>query len=589
MADGGDALPVGLPPRGGPLGRSRGRLSASALTTYLRCPRQWLLLYQAGMQGPTRPSQILGVVLEEAFCELLMMHPPEEVEGVDGLRHWAIPLIVSLASNAHLAGERAWEESLWNVEDEAWSDLSLENLIARLQAGLDLFLVEVKACFDADGGPYLSSMRQGEQPFEVPAPCQSAPPSFPLPDKVPDAALRRWPMSESPVWQTQGSPVKWNEAWECARPWFKDPRVHQPQRLYHPEGWASGELDLVLRWDGRIRIVDIKSGRPGSAFASSLEHQLRFYAWLWHETHDGQHASGMEGWYLDGAARVSYDVPDADEINRLSSQYASIHQDMQTMVEGVLPFPVPPDLACDGSAAGCGWCSLSKDGNGEWHGSSSLSFVQEIPNVSLNSPYQPLSFIQGRVAVKGRLTGTWGPLPNHFGEPVLGAVLVVGEQHITIEESEPGAFPTLHSHHEQDVVLLDVLPGVWRDQPRLYLDERSSMIRDGENKLQPPEVNFTRLGLLRTRANVTGHVLSIGGRSGVRVDGKPWSMVSFILWDGASIAEVVAFGSSINQRLLDLRPGDEIRMTGVEIGWRSGVLQLRIDNRKTRIETSSKS
>ena len=70
-------MPVGLPPRGGPLGRTRGRISASALTTYLRCPKQWLFAYQIGLQGPTRPSQILGVVLEDALCELLMMHPPE--------------------------------------------------------------------------------------------------------------------------------------------------------------------------------------------------------------------------------------------------------------------------------------------------------------------------------------------------------------------------------------------------------------------------------------------------------------------------------------------------------------------------------
>ena len=58
-----------------------------------------------------------------------------------------------------------------------------------------------------------------------------------------------------------------------------------------------------------------------------------------------------------------------------------------------------------------------------------------------------------------------------------------------------------------------------------------------------------------------------------------------MLWDGTHVAEVVAFGSSISQRLLGLRPGDAISMTGVELGWRSGVLQLRIDNRKTRLET----
>ena len=138
---------------------------------------------------------------------------------------------------------------------------------------------------------------------------------------------------------------------------------------------------------------------------------------------------------------------------------------------------------------------------------------------------------------------------------------------------------------ESEVVLIDALPGVWRDQPRLYLDGRSSCVGADDAADSAVLNDITRLGLLRTRANVFGHVLSIGQRSGIRVDGKPWSMVSLMLWDGTHVAEVVAFGSSISQRLLGLRPGDAISMTGVELGWRSGVLQLRIDNRKTRLET----
>ncbi|MEK9650559.1 MAG: PD-(D/E)XK nuclease family protein, partial [Poseidonia sp.] len=67
------------------MGRTRGRLSASALTTYLRCPRQWLLGYQAGLSGPTRTPQILGVVLEEALCSLMMHHPPADVAGREDL------------------------------------------------------------------------------------------------------------------------------------------------------------------------------------------------------------------------------------------------------------------------------------------------------------------------------------------------------------------------------------------------------------------------------------------------------------------------------------------------------------------------
>lgn len=578
-------MPVGLPPRGGPLGRSRGRLSASALTTYLRCPQQWSLGYQLGLQGSTRPSQILGVVLEDALCEALMMHPPE-VSSFDALQEWAINQLDAVAAAAMETGTKAWDEVLWKSADDAWDAVSTASIKERLSGGLNLFFEEVKACYAAGGGPFLEVRRTHAQPFEVPEPSLGTPPSFPLPEKVRDVELRTWAPPSSPTWSKEGSEITWHEAWECARPWFKDPRVHQPQRLYHPDGWASGELDLVLRWDGRIRIVDIKSGNPGSIFASSLEHQLRFYAWLWHATHHGEVVAEMEGWYLEAGARVPYDAPTAEEMEALTDAYGQHHRSMQGHASGVMPFPVPPESACDGTAAGCVWCSVSRSNDAQWNVPTHLDWIRTLPEVNIGPPYAPLGQVQGRVAVTGRLTGAWGPMPNHFSEHVLGAVLVVGDQHITVEESEPGAFPHLHELLEHEIVVIDALPGVWRDQARLYLDGSTRLIKraDMDDSSVP---KLTRLGLLRTRANVKGHVLSIRRRSGARIDGKPWTMLSIMLWDGQHLAEVVAFGASINQRLLSLRPGDGLAMTGVELGWRSGILQLRIDNRKTRMETFS--
>ena len=402
-------------------------------------------------------------------------------------------------------------------------------------------------------------------------------------EKVPDIDKMKWDTDDHATWSEDGAAVTWHEAWECARPWVKDPRVHQPQRLYHPDGWASGELDLVLRWDGRIRLVDIKSGRSGSAFSSSLEHQLRFYSWLWNQTHDGELVASMEGWYLNGGERVMYDAPDSQEIEDLTEFYRTQHELMQAEGEAVLAFPRTPQQACDGSAAGCVWCSVSNDDSG-WNTTQTTAWIESIPSVSLRVPYQPLASIQGRVSVRGSLGGEWS-LANHFGEQVLGAVLVSGQKHVTVEESEPGAFADLHKLGGE-VEIHNAMPGVWRDQPRVYLDEQTTII-PASDKNEESTTEFTRLGLLRTRANVSGHVLSLRKRSGVRLDGKPWTMLTFILWDGAHVAEVVAFGSSINQRLLNLRPGDLVSMTGVEIGWRSGILQLRIDNRKTRFETST--
>ena len=215
---------------------------------------------------------------------------------------------------------------------------------------------------------------------------------------------------------------------------------------------------------------------------------------------------------------------------------------------------------------GCYWCSISE-------------LEYEKPEISM--PCEPLSSIPSRVNVRGKLQGSWGPLPNHYGEMVLGAMIQSGDKMVTLEESQPNAYPKMHDSPDDDVVIIGALPGVWRGQPRLYLDEFSSIEKDAE-------VDLTRMGMLRTKANVEGVVLSCSKRDGKRADGRPWSMVSFHLWDGERVVEVVAFGSSINGTMLSIRPGMVVKMTSAELGWREGLPQLRVDSRSTRIQIKSK-
>ena len=66
--------------------------------------------------------------------------------------------------------------------------------------------------------------------------------------------------------------------------------------------------------------------------------------------------------------------------------------------------------------------------------------------------------MSGNVTVRAINRGM-GPDAQYFAEPI-GCSVVVGQQRITVEESEPGAF--LRSAMEQEVVLVDALPGVWR-------------------------------------------------------------------------------------------------------------------------------
>ena len=533
-------MPAQVPPEAQSIGRARGRLSASSLTTFLRCEKQWFLNYRIGLRGPLSPHQVMGIEVEDAFCSILMNRPPV-VTTLEELQNWLFDLVEKHALDAIEKGKSVFDDALWSDGDFDES-FNLELVSQMLRNGILLQLEEVKACHEAGGGVY---------EFEIPAPCWDKPPHYTQPSKA--NSMLSWSDEEHHF----SDSITWQDAWEIARPWVKDPRNPEPQRMYHPDRWAAGECDLVLRWDGRVRIVDIKMGDGGGKFATSLDSQLNFYAWLWGETHESS-CDGLEGWYLTNGLRKIVDVAP------LSTEgYRGVHDQMKGWnTDNTLPLESP----CDGEAGGCHWCSLSE-------------MPYDSPEITM--PCEPLASIPSRVNVKGSLQGSWGPLPNHYGEPVLGAMIQAGAKMVTIEESQPGAYPEMHDSPQNEIYITGALPGVWRRQPRLYLDELSSITSDSDAEL-------TRMGMLRTKANVEGVVLCCSKRDGKRADGRPWSMMSYHLWDGERVAEVVAFGSAINGTILSIRPGMIVKLISAELGWREGLVQLRIDSRTTRTEIKSK-
>mgnify|MGYP005734187667 FL=1 len=160
----------------------------------------------------------------------------------------------------------------------------------------------------------------------------------------------------------------------------------------------------------------------------------------------------------------------------MDNEFFEINKTMRSMGEGASMFPansasgVADHLnACTGEAAGCGWCSVALDNVQTAGPMSENTRNMMMQGVRINAPCSPFSDSPSRVDVNGELIAQWGPLPNHFNEPVLGAMLKSGEATIAVEESEPGSFPHLHDSDSTTVVIKDALPGVWRDQPRLYL------------------------------------------------------------------------------------------------------------------------
>ena len=533
-------MPAQIPPENQSIGRARGRLSASSLTTFLRCKKQWFLNYRIGLRGPLNPPQIMGIEVEDALCSIFMHRAPV-VDSLEELTNWLGGLIEEFTRKALNSGLEIFEEAMWKKGEfsEYFDEESVSKL---LENGVMLQLEEVKKCYDAGGGVC---------DFDIPAPCWDKPPHFLQPEKA--NSMISWKNEDHEF----SSSITWQDAWEIARPWMKDPRNPEPQRMYHRDRWAAGECDLVHRWDGKTRIIDIKIGDGEGSFASSLKHQLNFYAWLWNETHDTK-CDAIEGWYLKNGLRKQVDLNP-----KSTNEYRQIYEEMRSWN---LTNKYPIEEPCLGDNAGCRWCSITE---------------MEFEKPTIAKPCELISSIPNRVNVKGKLQASWGPLPNHYGEPVLGAMIKSGDKMVTLEESQPNSFPSMHDAVQDDVIVTGALPGVWRGQPRLYLDQNSSIEIEAE-------CDLTRMGMLRTKANVQGIIISISRRNGVRADGRPWSMVSLHLWDGESVAEIVAFGSAIKGSILNMKQGDEVRIISADLGWREGVIQLRIDKRTTRIEIISK-
>ena len=570
-------MPVVEPTTPGLLGRSRTRISSSSLTTFLRCKNQWFWKYKIGLTSPKSISQILGIELEDALCRVLM-NTPVSINSLKTLTDWAISLCSEEAKVCLENSEKRWNQTLWKNPSQRFDSVNLDDLEKKIVSGIELFLDEVKLCYQSNGGPFIDRFRTGDVVFETPAPCWRQEPKFTIPDKVRNFGLRNWSRPSDFKWEKAGSDITWSEAWEIARPWFKDPRVHQPQRIFHPDGWAAGELDLVLRWDGNIRIIDIKSGTSNSKFAKSLEHQLTFYSWLWYESFNQQVPKSLHGWYLGSKEVIDYETPSSSQFAELASQYHSNYEEMNNFHEGSVLFPLQLKSSCT-NESGCFWCRF--DGNNISELTEDKQLSERLNNFAheVRPPYEMIQDIPNRVNVKGKFTGKWGPLPNHYSEPVLGAMLTASGTQVTIEESEPGAFPDLHDLTGGEVIIKNALPGVWRGNPRLYVDSNTEIVIDEDSN----RLKLTRIGLLRVKSNVSGIVISIDQRKGMRYDEKPWTMLNFHIWDGHSVVEVVAFGSSITTQLINLNPGDEVKITSAELGWRSGLPQLRIDSRSTRV------
>ena len=603
-------MPYVKPPLGGPIGRSRMRLSASSLISWERGKRDWFLKYKIALKTPKNPEMILGIIVEEALIGLMMESPscehiPEKsiwaswinkieytatkkapkINSITDLKNWINKKIPDAAKVVWDEGKTKWESSIYKREDREWEDITIELIENMLIGGIDLFLEEVSQCFENKGGPHLEKWRENGDPFPIPAPCWHQDPKHPIPEKVPKHLESQYINKENfkTPFSNHGVP-NLKEIWEITRPWAKDPRVWQPQRLYHQEGWASGEMDLMLRWEEKVKIVDIKASDGKSKYAVGLPIQLRFYGWLIQEIKriSGLEfgLSGLEGWYLKVPFRKTVDVIHPSELPDETNKLKKIWKEQQKMDRRHSKCPIEEEFSLLST-------ELDSILPKRWKGQNLRDICE---NLKPEPPFSKILSIPDRLNVKGYISGKWGPLSNHFGELVHGALLSNskgGTVNLSLEESQPNSHLKLSHLDDGEYVIIDAMPGIWRDMVRLYVDENSKIIpiEEYNNK---NNIEFTRLGRISTKTDIQGLVVSRSKNNGKRLDGRPWAMESCHLWDGEAIIELVAFGSAIGGKFSSIICGDLVKVRGAELGWRNGIPQLRLNPRKTKFDIIEK-
>ena len=422
------------------------RLSYTGSEMFSRCPRMFWYRYQLRLMEPQHAALYIGKIVESTLCRVIrdspsLVSPDEPYDSFDSPKMWVEPKYQGEALDPIWRpstnegdvwpgpGKEVREKEDWPAtreELEGWAiqralahfpvefdnhvndwmknpnkegeleffESRKDTMLEMIKAGVDFHLEEVEDCLNAGGGPGIADFRNGDWRPDWPAPD-----GFPYDHTIPH-----------PSANVDGE-LSWCEAWEVARPWFVDPVASDfSMNSVHPEGWLSGEYDLVYRWSGEIRIFDIKASQGVSSFSEGYPRQAAIYAYLWWVTHGREEkVVSQEIWYLGVPVRKQIPVPTDDEIlllekelcemyEKLYAKRSSDESDFPTDPKPVTLFhpggvpsdedPLPPENRCKS-------CSYSQICPGS-------PFKEELDEVG--EGFTPISEIDPWLDIRGRVS-----------------------------------------------------------------------------------------------------------------------------------------------------------------------------------------
>ena len=570
------------------------RLSASQVNTWKACPRLWYYEKVRRFVMPQIPILYVGRAVEEAICKTLKESPslivslapadtyaptPLDDEGrpdrnydkkwpaeqllllpnskwptnSDSLLEWANQRVLS-----HLAVCLEEMRIEWSKHDRKagdWeADVDIERCERMAKNGIRLHMDEVNSCMTTVRQEEVDAWRTGKRDF------------WPAPDG------RGYSLDVHPLAQTGA--VTLIEAWEIARPWFVDPDAKPfMMNAVHPEHWFQGEYDLVYRWGGQKKIVDIKASLGNSDRSGDYVEQLRMYAYLWWSTHDKEPVDSLEIWYLAADTIKTIEVPSEIELEELGVELQSMWSQLREetpRIERCPPDPAPMRTFGPGGVPSdeapkmsrcqrCDWSHICPGGEFKDEHPNGGSF--HLPGLVTETEGTPLDAIKTRHTVTGQVHAIING--NRPRITIAEGNSAFADVQIQASEYKDGG-PTIPEDLKKgDLVCVEnaFFQINYKGALILKVDPFARVVRmqegDEEISLHTP----------RARWNVIGTVVYRTEKRGVSARGD-WCRKGLMLMDEFGSLKVEGWQADWGTQYGMLKPGDRVVITNIGIdGW----------------------
>ena len=593
------------------------RLSASQVNAYNSCKRLWFYEKVLKLKIKQIPVLYVGRAVEEAICRTLKESPklllasasentlskiplssdgkpsrnPKDVwpasriiplnesqlpNSISELKDWTEARLVLHLENTLSAAKTDWERQERKSGD--WSEVDFDYCFEMCQNAMKYHLAEVEKCYTTIDDLTLQEWRQGHRDY------------WPAPDGFGYHFTDNHPLADA-------GDITLCEAWEIARPWFVEPESGQfSMNAVHPDYWFQGEYDLVYRWDGKVKIVDIKASKGIGDRSGDYVQQLKMYAMLWWLTHGKTEVvSELEIWYLGADVIKSINCPTTKEMTIMEHDLKQLWGEIKNQQTSIEKFPAQPSPVRGFTEGGvpntlsgeqkrcdkCEWAGICEGGNGFAYQEPKLDY--QLPG--LLTPIKAIPFSQ--LNVRFNLSAKIESINHPQGRPPEIKINQDGFRaavDFRVEKNQDGGLNYPLGLLKNDVIYLHevIITANYKGELTVKMDPLSQILK------VPMNIDYDdNLLNFRARWDIVGKLAYKFERSGIGRNGREWRRKGLVLYNNNQSIKVSGWANDWGHQFDMAEEGDFILLSNLELDAWANQLRGQI-GRNSRIDVVGK-